>query len=379
MRVLVLNAGSSSIKYQVLDVPGGTSVLAGSLQDIGSGGPSDHAGALTEILGIVDDDLSLGPGDIDAIGHRVVHGGERFTSPTLITEEVESHIDSLSRLAPLHNPANVQGIRAARAAFPDVPHVAVFDTAFHHTMPQHASTVALPRDVSEQLGIKKYGFHGTSHSYVSRVASEMLGGDPSEHRIITAHLGNGSSIAAIRSGMCLDTSMGFTPLQGLVMGTRAGDLDPAIVTHLMSAGGMSVEEVEELLNTQSGLLGLAGTSDFRDITQRATAGEPTAVLALQVWAWRMRHYIGAYLALLGGLDALVFTGGIGENSSLGRERATEGLEFLGITVDRYLNGHSKNHPRFISPAGADVAVMVIPTNEELEIATQVHDVLAQAR
>jgi acetate kinase len=374
VKVLVVNAGSSSLKYQVVEVPEGTSVLSGSFEDIGAGGAKDHSEALGQLVQALGDTSG-----IDAVGHRVVHGGTRFVEPTVITNEVETHIESLCALAPLHNPANLEGIRAARLALPDLPHVAVFDTAFHQSMSAAASTVALPKEIRESWGIKKYGFHGTSHSYVSRVASEMIGGDHSGHRIITAHLGNGSSMAAIRAGACIDTSMGFTPLQGLVMGTRAGDLDPAIVTHLITTAGLTIEEVDQLLNKHSGLLGLAGSSDFRDITTRANDGDADAALALEVWAWRIRHYIGGYLALLGGLDALVFTGGIGENSVLGRQKATQGLEFLGITLDAYLNGQNRNKARFISPAGSPTAVMVIPTNEEYEIATQVADVIGQAR
>jgi len=370
----VLNAGSSSIKYQVLEIPGGECVRQGSLENIGVGGPADHEEALRIVVGEVGDLAG-----INAVGHRVVHGGSRFIEPTLITAEVEEHIEALSALAPLHNPANVAGIRAAKKAMPSIPQVAVFDTAFHQTMSDAASTVAIPTEVAQTWGIKKYGFHGTSHQFVSRKASDMLGGDPDQHRIITTHLGNGSSMAAIRGGRCIDTTMGFTPLQGLVMGTRAGDVDAAIIPHLIKNAGMSLSKVETMLNAQSGLMGLAGSSDFRDITSRAQAGDEAATRALEVWAWRIRHYIGGYTALLGGLDALVFTGGIGENSALGRQKATEGLEFLGIVVEDSLNTLRSGDARLVSPSGATPVVLVIPTNEELEIATQVADLVGEAR
>lgn len=374
MRVLVINAGSSSIKYQVISLPEGESQVQGLIENIGTGGPSTHTEALHLLVEQIGD-----VSGIDAVGHRVVHGGSRFVEPTLITPEVETHIEELSSLAPLHNPANLAGIQAAKDAVPGVPQVAVFDTAFHQTMPDAASTIALPTEVASTWGIRKYGFHGTSHQYVSRIASTLLGGDSSTHKIITAHLGNGSSMAAIKGGRCIDTSMGFTPLQGLVMGTRPGDTDVAVVSHLLRNAGLSLDQVDTMLNTESGLLGIAGSSDFRDITSRAEAGDEVALRALDVWAWRIRHYIGAYAALLGGLDALVFTGGIGENSVLGRREATAGLEFLGVALDPYLNERRSSSARYVSPSGASVAVMVIPTNEELEIATQVAAIVGQAR
>jgi acetate kinase len=316
---------------------------------------------------------------IDAVGHRVVHGGARFVEPTIITPEVEDHIVDLSPLAPLHNPANLAGITAAQNALPELVHVAVFDTAFHHTLSEAASTLALPQELRESLGIRKYGFHGTSHQYVSRVASTLLDGDPGDHRIVSLHLGNGSSAAAILGGRCVDTSMSFTPTSGLVMGTRPGDLDPSIVTHLVRTGSFSAEQIAEMLSKNSGLLALAGTSDFRDITSAASRGEEQALAALEVWAWRIRHYIGAYAAVLGGLDALVFTGGIGENSVEGRVLATQGLEFLGLTLDPSLNSEAQSDPRIVSLAGSSAVVMVIPTNEEREIAQQTALLVSSAR
>ena len=375
MQILVLNAGSSSLKYQIIDTDTGESLYSGLVENIGDGesGPT-HREAIAQAL------QSVPPGvRIDAVGHRVVHGGARFVEPAIITPEVQDHIVDLSPLAPLHNPANLAGITAAQKALPELVHVAVFDTAFHHTLSEAASTLALPRELRESLGIRKYGFHGTSHQYVSRVASTLLDGDPGAHRVVSLHLGNGSSAAAILGGRCVDTSMSFTPTSGLVMGTRPGDLDPSIVTHLLRTGSFSAEQIAEMLSKNSGLLALAGTADFRDITAAASRGEDQALAALGVWAWRIRHYIGAYAALLGGLDALVFTGGIGENSVEGRVLATQGLEFLGLTLDPSLNSEARSDPRIVSLVGSGAVVMVIPTNEEREIAQQTASLVSSAR
>jgi len=375
MRILVLNAGSSSLKYQIIDTDTGDSLYSGMVENIGDGESGQtHREAIAQALQSVPEGIR-----IDAVGHRVVHGGARFVEPTIITPEVEDHIVDLSPLAPLHNPANLAGITAAQKALPELVHVAVFDTAFHHTLSEAASTLALPRELRESLGIRKYGFHGTSHQYVSRVASTLLDGDPGAHRVVSLHLGNGSSAAAILGGRCVDTSMSFTPTSGLVMGTRPGDLDPSIVTHLVRTGSFSAEQIAEMLSKNSGLLALAGTSDFRDITAAASRGEGQAIAALGVWAWRIRHYIGAYAALLGGLDALVFTGGIGENSVEGRVLATQGLEFLGLTLDPSLNSEARSDPRIVSLVGSGAVVMVIPTNEEREIAQQTASLVSSAR
>jgi acetate kinase len=316
----------------------------------------------------------LGAG-ILAVGHRVVHGGSDFTGPTLIDDEVERDIESLSRLAPLHNPANLLGIRAARAALPDVPHVAVFDTAFHQTMPPAAYTYAIPTALAEEYKVRRYGFHGTSHKFVSERAARLLGRPLGELRTIVLHLGNGASAAAIAGGRSIDTSMGLTPLQGLVMGSRSGDIDPAVVFHLNRAAGMSVDELDTLLNRESGLLGLTGMNDMRDVQAAAIDGNERAEQALQVWRHRIRHYIGAYYAQLGGLDALVFTAGVGENNALLRRRAVAGLAHMGIEIDPDRNELVSKEARVISPDGAAVTVMVIPTNEELEIARQVASVV----
>jgi acetate kinase len=371
--VFVVNSGSSSIKYQVVDLETSEAVISGLVERIGEPGSavSDHTVGMSIVL------AKLGPlGDnILAVGHRVVHGGSDFAGPTLITDDVERDIESLSRLAPLHNPPNLLGIRAARRALPDVPHVAVFDTAFHQTMPPAAYTYAVPTDIAEEYKVRRYGFHGTSHKFVSEQAASMLGKPLAEVRTIVLHLGNGASVTAVDGGKSVDTSMGLTPLQGLVMGTRSGDIDPAVVFHLNRAAGMSIDELDVLLNRKSGLLGLTGMNDMRDVQEAASGGDERAELALRVWRHRIRHYIGAYFAQLGGLDALVFTAGVGENNALLRRRAVAGLEHMGIRIDADRNELISKRARVISPDGAPVTVMVIPTNEELEIARQVASVV----
>jgi len=373
--VFVLNSGSSSIKYTVLTLVDDVEPLVlaeGAVERIGEpgSGVADHATALATVLA----DIADIP--IDAVGHRVVHGGELFTDATVIDDDVEAAIEQLVELAPLHNPAGLAGIRAARAALPDVTHVAVFDTSFHATISAEAATYAIDADLAARHGIRRYGFHGTSYQYVSRAAAELLGGLPGDVqadgqlRMIVLHLGNGASAAAIRGGRSVDTSMGLTPLEGLVMGTRSGDIDPAIPFHLHRVAGLSIDELDGLLNRKSGLLGLSGHSDMREVIDAADAGEAGATLALDVYLHRIRHYIGAYAAVLGGLDALVFTAGVGENSDVVRAGAVRGLEFLGIELDPDANAARGDEPRSISRAGSPVAVLVIPTNEELEIARQ---------
>lgn len=365
--VFVVNSGSSSIKYQVLDMADERVVLSGSLERIGEtgGDAASHTDGMRIVL------ERLGSTDqIVAVGHRVVHGGSRFAEATVITAEVEATIEELSALAPLHNPANLLGIRAARAVLAEVPHVAIFDTAFHQTMPADAYTYAIDRDLAERHGIRRYGFHGTSHKYVSERAAAFLGRPLESLRTIVLHLGNGASMTAIDGGRSVDTSMGLTPLEGLVMGTRSGDLDPAILTHLHRVAGLGFDEIDNLLNRRSGLLGLTGTGDMRDVQRAAAAGDAAALAALAVWRHRIRHYLGAYIAGLGGVDAVVFTAGVGENNALLRRRSLTGLEFLGIRVDDDRNELDSREERRISPDGAAVEVLVIPTNEELEIARQ---------
>jgi acetate kinase len=365
--IFVVNTGSSSIKYQLIDLESERSLASGLLERIGEPGSEypDHETGLRSVLGRLDPAIR-----ITAVGHRVVHGGDRFTAPTLLDDAATEAIDQLSVLAPLHNPANVAGIRAAMAALPDVPHVAVFDTAFHATLAPAAYTYAIDAELAAEHHIRRYGFHGTSHKYVSGRAAELLGRPIGELKIIVMHLGNGASVTAIRGGISIDTSMGMTPVQGLVMGTRSGDVDPAVLIHLHRVAGLDVDALDLLLNRRSGLLGLTGSGDMRDVQARAVAGDEVAEAALAVYRHRIRHYLGAYIAHLGGLDALVFTAGVGENNVLLRRRVLAGLEFLGIHVDNDRNELQSKAARFISPDGSPVAVMVIPTNEELEIARQ---------
>jgi acetate kinase len=360
-RVFVVNAGSSSVKYDVLEAESGASIASGLVERV-----TDYEAALATILADLDAEA------IDAVGHRVVHGGSVFVEATVIEDEVVAEIERLSVLAPLHNPPGVAGIRAARAALPFVPHVAVFDTAFHATLPPVAYTYALDASVAAEHGVRRYGFHGTSYRYVSARAAEVLGRPLSDLRMIVAHLGNGASITAIDGGRSVDTSMGMTPLEGLVMGTRSGDIDPAVLLHLQRVGAFDAPGLDDLLNRRSGLLGLGGHADMRDLL---AASGPAAALAVDVYVHRLKHYIGAYAAELGGLDALVFTAGVGENSAVIRARAVEGLGFLGVSVDPAANTAQADTDRRISSSASTVAVLVIPTNEELQIAREVVEVV----
>ncbi|MCR2828003.1 acetate/propionate family kinase, partial [Microbacterium sp. zg.Y909] len=311
-----------------------------------------------------------------AVGHRVVHGGARFFEPTLITNLVEINIDELSVLAPLHNPGALQGVRAAKAAFPDLAHVAVFDTAFHQTLPPAAYTYAIDKDLAEAHRIRRYGFHGTSHKYVSRAAADFLGRPLEELKQIVFHLGNGASVAAVDGGRSVETSMGLTPLEGLVMGTRSGDIDPAVLFHLARRARMSIDDLDDLLNKRSGVLGLAGVNDMRDLEERVAAGDEDARLAMDVYIHRLRAYAGSYIAQLGGVDVIVFTAGVGENSPIVRAGALETLGFAGVQLDPARNEERARGIRVISADGSPVTVLVVPTNEELEIARQALEVAA---
>jgi acetate kinase len=305
-----------------------------------------------------------------AVGHRVVHGGSRFYEATVVTHLVEVNIEDLAELAPLHNPANLQGIVAARKAFPGIPQVAVFDTAFHHTLPPEAYTYAIEAKVAERYRVRRYGFHGTSHKYVSETAAQFLDRPLGELKQIVFHLGNGASACAIDGGRSVDTSMGMTPLEGLVMGTRSGDLDPAVLIHLNRRARMDTDALDDLLNRSSGLLGLSGRNDMRDVQQAASSGDDAAALALSTYLHRIRHYVGAYWAILGGLDVLTFTAGVGENSAAVRAGSLQGLERLGIRIDPERNTADSHEARKISTDDSEVTVLVVPTNEELEIARQ---------
>ncbi|MFI6083367.1 acetate kinase [Streptomyces sp. NPDC051217] len=390
-RVLVLNSGSSSVKYQLLDMRDGTRLAVGLVERIGESAsrlvhtPSgegaekrerteriaDHEQALKAVAGELDQDgTGLDSPELAAIGHRVVHGGPEFSAPTLIDDAVLAEIERLVPLAPLHNPANITGIRTARTLRPDLPQVAVFDTAFHSTMPEHAARYAIDVETADAHRIRRYGFHGTSHAYVSRRTAGLLGRAPEELNLIVLHLGNGASASAVAGGRCVDTSMGLTPLEGLVMGTRSGDIDPAVVFHLERVAGMGTDEIDELLNKKSGLMGLCGDNDMREIRRRVDEGDERARLAFGIYIHRLKKYIGAYYAVLGRVDAVVFTAGVGENAAPVRAAAIAGLGELGLVVDAELNAVRSGEPRLVSPEHARVAVAVVPTDEEMEIARQ---------
>ena len=390
MKVLVINCGSSSLKYQLIDMATEESLAQGLVERIGIEGSvltqkvegkdkyivkeqmKDHKDAIRLVLAaLVDENNGVikSMDEISAVGHRVVHGGEKYKESVVINDEVKANIEECFKLAPLHNPANMIGIKACEELMPNTPMVAVFDTAFHGTMPEDAYLYALPYELYEKHGIRKYGFHGTSHKYVSQTCAEVMGRDIKDLKIITCHLGNGASLCAVKNGVSVDTSMGFTPLEGLAMGTRCGNIDPAIVTFLMKEEGLSVDEVNDLLNKKSGVLGISGiSSDFRDIEDAAfNKNERRAKLALKIFEYKIRTTIGAYAAAMGGVDAIVFTAGVGENGPETREKCLEGLEFLGVEIDREAN-NVRGKVREISKAGCKVKAFVIPTNEELVIA-----------
>lgn len=400
MKVLVLNSGSSSIKYQFIETSTYEVLAKGQVERIGmddavlthiradgdtvkiSAEILDHNIAIEYVIAVL---LSKNHGvikdksEIEAIGHRVVHGGETFSGSVLITDEVIEKIKENIELAPLHNPHNLRGILACKRLLPDTPQVAVFDTAFHQKMPEHAFIYGLPYELYKKYKIRRYGFHGTSHRYVSKRASEIIGIPLENLKIITAHLGNGCSMSAIKYGISIDTTMGFTPLEGLLMGTRAGDLDPAVVLYIMSKEGLTMSEINALLNKHSGLLGISGvSSDMREIINEMKNGNPRAKLAFDVFCYRVKKYIGAYSAAMGGVDVLVFTAGIGENSPDVRKSVCEGLEFLGIKIDDEKN-NSPEKEKIISTDDSKVKVLVIPTNEELVIALDTAEIVSESR
>ncbi len=387
--VLVINSGSSSMKYQLIDPDQGQALTTGLIERIGVAGAAPgqathrHDGSTSEFVGEIADHgvalqimkdlfrdagLPLEQSGLVAVGHRVVHGGSRFGEPTLIDDHVLDEIRELSVLAPLHNPANATGIAQAMVAFPGIPQVAVFDTAFFRDLPAAAATYAIDRTVAARHQVRRYGFHGTSHEYVSGQVPEVLGREPDGLRQIVLHLGNGASVSAIRGRQAVETSMGLTPLEGLVMGTRSGDIDPGVVFHLARTAGMDIDALDNLLNRRSGMLGLAGVSDFRDLDRLIEGGDQDAALALDVYCHRVRKYIGAYLAVLGGVDVITFTAGIGENAAGVRARILGGLEGIGICVDAERNAERGSKARVISTDDSPITVMVVPTNEELAIA-----------
>ena len=409
--VLVVNSGSSSFKYQLIDMEHEVVLASGLVERIGEGvGSSKHTvfavpdaspgrptgtptyleATYTRELPIADhtagfavmlDAFAVNGPSLEtheplAVGHRVVHGGARFIEPTLITPLVEISIDELSVLAPLHNPANLQGIVAARQAFPDIPHIAVFDTAFHQTLPPAAFTYAIDAELAASHRVRRYGFHGTSHKFVSEAAAAFVGRPLGELKQIVFHLGNGASVTAIDGGRSVETSMGLTPLEGLVMGTRSGDIDPAALLHLARRAAMSIDDLDDMLNKRSGLLGLAGVSDMRDIRAGLERGDAAATLAFDVYVHRLRAYAGAYLAQLGGVDVISFTAGVGENAAQVRAAALETLGFAGVAIDPERNAARERGIRIISTNESRVTVLVVPTNEELEIARQTLQVAA---
>lgn len=375
MIVLVINSGSSSLKYQVRDVAAGNVLTEGLIEKIGMGnggdgdgeieGPRDHAEALERVDAAIH--AEVGGLDLSAVGHRVVHGGERFAEPVLIDNEITRAIERLNPLAPLHNPANVLGIRAISRKWPDLPQVAVFDTAFHRTLPEHAWRYAVPDELYTNHGIRRYGFHGTSNEYVMHRSAALLDVQVDEFDGVIAHLGNGASVTAIQGGRSVDTSMGFTPLEGLVMGTRSGDLDPSILVFL-GRHGWTPEDIDTMLNRESGLKGLAGNNDMRSVVEASEAGDAKASMALAVTSYRLAKYIGGYHVAVGGAKALVFTAGIGENSHQFRALVTDKLGALGIELDAGLNSQRSEEPRVISTPSSVIPVLVVPTDEERAIA-----------
>jgi acetate kinase len=384
--VLVLNSGSSSIKYQLVDPVGGTAVASGLVEKIGEpdgcvvyslGGKRfehrgpiiDHADGLRLAYQMfTDNGPDLSAAGIKAVGHRVVHGGKLFHKPTLVTDATLSEIERLSELAPLHNPAHAIGIKVARKDFPDIPHVAVFDTGFFHSLPDAAATYAIHRDIAKMYSIRRYGFHGTSHEYVSREVATILHADLTKLNTIVLHLGNGASASAVQGGVAVETSMGLTPLEGLVMGTRCGDIDAGVLVHLHRSARMNIEQIDALLNQDSGLKGVCGVNDFRELCAQLEAGSEAAKLAYDIYVHRLRKYIGAYVFVLGRVDAIAFTAGVGENAANVREDSLSGLEAHGIAVDPDRNRSSARGARVISTDDSRTKVLVVPTNEELAIA-----------
>ena len=393
MKIMVINSGSSSIKFQIFDMRDRSVLVSGLLEKIGepesrltlqnriesgrfstvdkSMSVADHAVGFALINATLRETGALADmAELAGIGHRVVHGGETFKQPTLIDDAVIATIRSLIPLAPLHNPANLTGIEVALAGAPEVPQVAIFDTAFHQTLPPHAFHYALPRELYRRHAVRRYGFHGTSHYYVAKQAARLLGRPFESLSLITLHLGNGASAAAVRNGASIDTSMGLTPLEGLIMGTRCGDLDPAIIFYLARETGRSIAAIDDLLNKESGLRGICGVNDMREISRLALAGDAPAQLAIDMYVYRLRKYIGSYIAALGRLDALVFTGGIGENAGPIRAAVCRDMAFFGLVVDDARNDAPSREAREIQGSDSRVKIMVIPTNEELEIADQ---------
>ncbi|MDR2911011.1 MAG: acetate kinase [Bacteroidales bacterium] len=397
MKTLVLNCGSSSIKYKLFDMESGEVMAQGGIERIGLPGTflklidsndekitiekniTGHEDGIAFILNVLTD-KKYGCletySEIEAVGHRVVHGGEKFASSVLIDDEVIANVRECSKLAPLHNPANLEGIYAMQKILPNVPQVAVFDTAFHQTIPDYAYIYGLPYDLYKKYGVRRYGFHGTSHRYVSYRACEILGVPYNQQRIITAHIGNGGSITAIKNGKSLDTSMGLTPVEGLLMGTRCGDVDPGILTFIMNKEGLNASQLSDLINKNSGVLGISGvSSDMRELEAAVKEGNTRAMLAMNVYFYRIKKYIGSYAAAMGGVDIIVFTGGVGENQCTMREAVCQNMEYMGICIDDSKNNGMRGKEMVISTPDSKVTVIVVPTNEEYVIASDTQAIL----
>ena len=397
MKILVLNCGSSSIKYALYNMDTKEVMTSGGAERVGVDGAfvkvklangekkqimhdiPEHTEGVKFIFSLLTDpeigvikDLK----EIDAVGHRMVHGGEKFNKSVLLTDEVLKVFEECSDLAPLHNPANLKGVNAVSELMPGLPQVGVFDTAFHQTMPDYAYMYAIPYELYEKYGIRRYGFHGTSHRYVAQRVCDFLGVDPAEKKIITCHIGNGASIAAVDGGKCVDTSMGLTPLEGVMMGTRSGDIDGGAVSFIQKKLGLDADGISDLLNKKSGVLGVTElSSDMREVDAACEKGDEKAILAMKMYNYRIKKYIGAYAAAMGGVDIIVFTAGVGENQWSTREEACEGLEFIGVKIDKELNKGLRGVEKVISTADSKVTVCIIPTDEELMIATDTMNLL----
>ncbi|MEN8117811.1 MAG: acetate kinase [Bacteroidota bacterium] len=392
MNILVVNAGSSSIKYQLIDMTTEKPLSSGIVERIGleegtithktfiNGEEKktketfpipNHTVGLKRVAELLTDPkigVIANPSEIKAVGHRLVHGGETFTKTVVITDQVKAKVKELFPLAPLHNPANLTGVEVAEEVFPHATQIGVFDTAFHQTMPEVAYRYAIPTSLYKEIGIRKYGFHGTSHKYVSEKACQYLGKKGA--KVVTIHIGNGASMAAVVGGVCIDTTMGLGPLSGLIMGTRSGDIDPSIIFYLVEQKGYTIEEVSKILNKESGMVGLTGDTDMRDIESRVLNNDPVAKLAYDMYAYRIKQYIGNYAAAMNGLDAIIFTAGVGENDALVRERVCTNMEYFGIEFDAERNKIRNSQVREINKEGSKTKALIIPTNEELEIAKQ---------
>ena len=398
MKILVLNCGSSSIKYQLFDMESKSVLAKGGIEKIGLEGSflkltqpdgekvtltkdiPEHTTGVRFIISVLTGEeygVIKSINEIDAVGHRMVHGGEKFSSSVLLTDEVMKDFEACDELAPLHNPANIKGVNAVKDIAPEMPQVGVFDTSFHQTLPDYAYIYGIPYELYEKYGIRRYGFHGTSHRYITKRVCEILGVKPEDKKIITCHIGNGGSIAAVKNGKCVDTTMGLTPLEGLMMGTRSGDIDPGAIPFIMEKLQLDGKGLSDLLNKKSGVLGVSGvSSDMREVEAAAASGNKRAELANTIYFYRIKKYIGAYAAAMGGVDIIVFAGGVGENQSPCREAALEGLEFIGVELDKELNKKSRGEEVVLSTPESKVKVVLVPTDEELMIASDTYEIVS---